>query len=66
MNSIIIDCHMHTITKEEFKVYLKTACASKFINIQNHLVLLVQGIVKKWIKWKLKMKQLVILIMNNM
>ena len=34
MNSIIIDCHMHTITKEEFKVYLKTACASKFINIR--------------------------------
>ena len=30
----IVDCHMHTLTKEEFNLYMKTACADKYINIR--------------------------------
>ena len=30
----IVDCHMHTLTKEEFNLYMKTACANKYINIR--------------------------------
>ena len=31
---IIVDCHLHALTKEEFKTYTKTAKATKFINIR--------------------------------
>ncbi len=34
MKNVIVDCHMHTLTKEEFELYMNTACASKFINIR--------------------------------
>ena len=30
----IVDCHMHTLTKDEFNLYKKTACANKYINIR--------------------------------
>ena len=30
----IVDCHMHALTKEEFNLYMKTACADKYINIK--------------------------------
>ncbi len=30
----IIDCHLHALTKEEFKIYMRTASANKFINIR--------------------------------
>ena len=30
----IVDCHMHTLTKKEFNLYKKTACANKYINIR--------------------------------
>jgi predicted TIM-barrel fold metal-dependent hydrolase len=30
----IVDCHMHALTKEEFDLYQKTACADKVINIR--------------------------------
>ena len=30
----IVDCHMHALTKDEFKLYSKTASANKFINIR--------------------------------
>lgn len=30
----IVDCHMHALTKEEFNLYMKTACADKYINIR--------------------------------
>lgn len=30
----IVDCHLHALTKEEFKTYMKTANANKFINIR--------------------------------
>ena len=33
MNNIV-DCHVHTLTKEDFNLYKKTACANKFINIR--------------------------------
>ena len=31
---IIVDCHLHALTKEEFKTYMKTAIATKFINMR--------------------------------
>lgn len=34
MKNYVVDCHMHTLTKEEFDLYMKTACAKKFINIR--------------------------------
>lgn len=33
-NKFIVDCHMHVLTKKEFEMYKKTACASKYINIR--------------------------------
>ena len=30
----IVDCHMHVLTKNEFDLYKKTACANKYINIR--------------------------------
>lgn len=30
----IVDCHMHVLTKEDFNLYMKTACADKYINIR--------------------------------
>ena len=33
-NKYIVDCHMHVLTKDEFNLYKKTACASKYINIR--------------------------------
>ncbi len=30
----IVDCHMHVLTNEEFNIYMKTACADKYINIR--------------------------------
>lgn len=33
-NKCIVDCHMHVLTKDEFELYKKTACANKFINIR--------------------------------
>lgn len=30
----IVDCHMHVLTKEDFNLYMKTACADKHINIR--------------------------------
>ena len=30
----VFDCHLHALTKEDFDLYMKTACASKFINIR--------------------------------
>lgn len=33
-NNCIVDCHIHTLTKEDFKLYSKTASANKFINIR--------------------------------
>lgn len=31
---LIFDCHLHALTKEDFEIYMKTACANKFINIR--------------------------------
>ena len=31
---IIVDCHLHALTREEFSTYTKTAKATKFINIR--------------------------------
>lgn len=33
-NKYIVDCHMHVLTKDEFDLYKKTACANKYINIR--------------------------------
>lgn len=30
----IVDCHIHALTKTEFNLYKKTACANKYINIR--------------------------------
>lgn len=30
----IVDCHIHVLTKEDFNLYMKTACADKYINIR--------------------------------
>jgi len=30
----IFDCHLHALTKDEFKLYMKSANANKFINIR--------------------------------
>lgn len=32
--SNIVDCHLHALSKEDFKLYKETACANKFINIR--------------------------------
>lgn len=34
MKKSIVDCHMHTLTRDEYNLYKKTACASKYINIR--------------------------------
>jgi predicted TIM-barrel fold metal-dependent hydrolase len=33
-NKKIVDCHMHTLNKKEFELYMKTSSASTFINIR--------------------------------
>ena len=48
MNSkCIVDCHMHTLTKEEFNLYMKTACADKYINITRESTVTVTGTVQE-------------------
>ncbi len=34
LNEKIVDCHMHVLTKQDFKLYMKTSAANKFINIR--------------------------------
>lgn len=30
----IVDCHIHALTKKDLELYLKSACASKYINVR--------------------------------